>query len=237
VRGVGPALAAAPFNLTGTLAQPSLSIFNSNGSVLYTNNGWGNFATLAAAFQATYAFPFASGSLDTALLQPFNGGAYTAQVSPANGVSGVALAELYDYDAVVGSTSSRLLNISARANVGATALTGGFTITGNSSETVLIRGAGPALAVAPFNLSGALAQPVLTLYSSTGAVMATNTAWGNASALSTAFAQVGAFPYAANSNDTAILITLQPGSYTAQVSGANGSSGVALVEIYEVQVR
>ena len=175
--------------------------------------------------------------MDTAILQPFSPGAYTAQVNGANATSGIALAELYDAD--TGTPTTRLLNISARANVtgGINNLVAGFVITGNSSETVLIRGAGPALAVAPFNLTGALTAPTLTLNNSAGTVIATNSAWGGSAALSAAFSSTGAFPFAAGSNDAAILVTLAPGTYTATVSGAGGATGIGLVEIYEVTVH
>ena len=91
---------------------------------------------------------------------------------------------------------------------------------------------GPTLAT--YNVTGALAQPSLTVYDSTGKSVASNTVWGGGSTLSTAMTQVGAFALPSTSADSAVLVTLPAGAYTVQVSGVNGTTGNALVEIYEV---
>jgi hypothetical protein len=101
---------------------------------------------------------------------------------------------------------------------------------------VLIRAVGPRLAAAPFNVAGALAEPVVTLFRGTEAV-ATNTAWNsapNAADLRPVAVRVGAFALPEGSRDSALLVTLPAGAYTVQVAGANGTTGIALVEIYEV---
>ncbi|MGA2692925.1 MAG: hypothetical protein ABSF76_11215, partial [Opitutaceae bacterium] len=91
---------------------------------------------------------------------------------------------------------------------------------------------GPALT--QFGVSGALAKPQLALYDSGNNTLQANTGWGGGANLSQAFTQVGAFSLPAGSADSAILVTLPPGAYTAEVSGVNSSTGVALAEIYEV---
>jgi hypothetical protein len=159
--------------------------------------------------------------------------------------SGVALAEVYDADS--GAPTNRLVNLSARAFVGsgANVLIGGFFITGTTPQTVIIRGDGPALA--GFGLAGALQAATITLSNGSGTV-ATDTGWRNAPTAGSAAggiviqpltaalsAKVGAFALAAGSGDSAIVVTLPPGAYTAQVAGMNGSTGVALVEIYELR--
>ena len=180
IRGDGPSLGIAPFNLAGALAAPQLTIFNSAGTSLYFNDRWGNLATLSQAFTQVQAFPFAANSLDTAILQPYTAGsAYTAQVNGANSTSGLALAEIYDAD--VGTPTARLLNISARANIGSgiNNLVAGFVITGNSSGDGADprRGPGPgARTVQP--RPGVLATPTLPLFNASGATLATNTALG-----------------------------------------------------------
>jgi hypothetical protein len=82
-----------------------------------------------------------------------------------------------------------------------------------------------------------LPDPVLTLYQG-NTVIAMNDDWNSnsslGSALQTAAQQTGAFALDSSSKDSALLITLPPGAYTAQVSGKNGTTGVALVEVYEV---
>jgi hypothetical protein len=113
-------------------------------------------------------------------------------------------------------------------------LIAGFVIDGNASKTVLVRAIGPTLA--NFGVGGVLANPQLALFKSGEASpIATNDDWGASTALSNAFAQVGAFTLDPASKDAALLVTLAPGAYTAQVTGVNGTTGVALIELYEIQ--
>jgi len=153
-------------------------------------------------------------------------------VTGANSSTGAAMVEIYDADPT--GATSRLVNISARGTVGAgtSIMTGGFVITGNSTETILIRAVGPTLS--NYNVTGVLAQPTLTVYSASGTSVASNTIWGGGSTISSAMTQVGAFALPSTSADSAVLVTLPAGAYTVQVSGVNGTTGNALVEIYEV---
>ena len=129
------------------------------------------------------------------------------------------------YDATPAGTYTpsmpRLVNLSARVNVGAgsNALFAGFVIGGQTSLTVLIRASGPAIAAAPFNVPGTLPDPELKLQNpSPGAVIATNSAWGGGDPeITRAASSVGAFTWnVPSSPDSAILITLPPGNYTAE---------------------
>jgi YVTN family beta-propeller protein len=136
-----------------------------------------------------------------------------------------------------GGGSARLINISTRAQVGtgANILIPGFVIGGSGTETLLIRADGPALA--GFGVAGALAQPSLSVFDSSGNVVASNTAWGtntNPAQVSSAAASVGAFALASGSADCALVASLPAGAYTVQVSGVGNSTGVALAEVYEV---
>ena len=113
-------------------------------------------------------------------------------------------------------------------------LIAGFTIDGDAPKTVLIRAMGPALG--QFGLTGFLANPRLDVFDGTSQRLQWNDDWGGLAALSDAFTAAGAFaPASVASKDAALLVTLPPGSYTAQVSGVAGSTGVALVEIYELK--
>lgn len=97
-----------------------------------------------------------------------------------------------------------------------------------------MRGIGPGLQ--QFGGPGALADPELRIYRDTQLV-AENNDWSaatNAATLATTAQAVGAFALPSGSRDAVLLVTLQPGAYTAQVSGLNGTSGVGLVEVYEV---
>lgn len=232
IRGVGPTLAV--FSVSGQLNNPQLGLFNSSSVMINSNNGWGGGAALAASFAAVGAFALPANSADTAIFQSLAAGTtYSALISGANNTTGIALAEVYDAD--TGTPGTRLTNISARAfsGTGDGALTAGFVIAGSGSETLLIRGIGPALT--QFGVGGALARPQLTLFNSAGVAIGTNTTWGGSAALAAAFAQVGAFPLSANSADSALLVNLPPGLYTVAVNGVSNTTGIALIEVYEVR--
>ena len=236
IRASGPAL--VPFGVTDTLPDPQLTLNNSSG-VLETNNSWGGNALISSTATSVGAFAWVTlSSHDSAFLESLTGGAYTAQVTGSSGDTGVALAEIYDATSSYTLTQPRLINISARVQVGTggNALIAGFVIGGSTSKTVLIRASGPALI--PFGVQGTLRDPELQLYStaSGSSLLATNVGWGGDPQLSVAAASVGAFSWGSLSTpDSAILVTLPPGPYTANVSGASGDTGVALVEVYEVQ--
>jgi len=193
----------------------------------------GRSAALTAAFQQAGAFPLPANSLDAAITASLAAGSYTAQVGGANGSSGVALLEVYDRDPGA-APGSRLVNLSARgmAGSGANVLIAGFVINGTTSEKLLIRAVGPSLP--SFPPGGALADPQLKIYDTNGNVVGANDDWGGSAALGAAFTSVGAFPLPAGSKDAAVLVTLGPGIYTVQVSGVNSTTGVAMVEVYEV---
>jgi hypothetical protein len=231
LRGVGPTL--AQFGVTQALAQSHLALISSAGSTLAINSIWGGGSTLTNAFVQVGAFALPAASDDAALLQPLGAGSYTAQLSGLSNTTGVGLAEIYDAD--TGTPTTRLINISARANVGTASniLIAGFVISGNTPETVLIRGIGPTLS--QFGVTGSLATPQLVLYDSDNNTLESNSGWGGGASLSQAFSQVGAFSLGSNSADAAMLVTLPPGAYTAEVSGTGGATGVGLAEIYEVK--
>jgi uncharacterized delta-60 repeat protein len=130
------------------------------------------------------------------------------------------------------SSTDRLLNLSTRDKlVGSENLIAGFVIAGSAPKTVLLRAVGPGLSA--FNLTGLMATPELQLYSSSGTLMLQNSGWGGSSALSAAFAQVGAFALSPTSADASVVTSLAPGSYTLHVFDASGVGGVVLTEIYD----
>lgn len=241
IRASGPAIASAPFNVPGTLPDPELQLFNGAGNAISgdSNTAWAGNAEVSADAATVGAFTWASvASHDAALDLPLAGGTYTAQVSGESGDTGVAIMEVYDatLSSDYGLTPMHLSNLSARVLVGAgpNALFAGFVIKGSTAMTVLIRASGPALS--EFNLSGLLPDPILTLQNqTTGVTLASNAGWGGDPGISGTAASVGAFEWSSpSSKDSALLITLPPGNYTAEVSGASGDTGVALVEVYQV---
>jgi hypothetical protein len=83
-------------------------------------------------------------------------------------------------------------------------------------------------------VAGALAAPQLSVSDSNQNVVGSNSGWGGTAALQAAFDSVSAFAFPTTSTDAAVLVTLAPGAYTAEVSGANGTTGVALLEMYDM---
>jgi hypothetical protein len=236
IRAAGPALTA--FGLSSPLPHPSLTLFSREGYQFGANTGWSsaaNASAVAAAAAALNAFPFAAGSADSAILVTLAPGPYTAQVVDSTGASGPVLIEAYQADSGFGT--GRLINLSTRANVGtgANVLTTGFVVSGPAAKSFLVRAAGPALGT--FGVSNLLAAPVLQIFGSGSSLIASNTGWdrnGQGPVVAAAAAATGAFPFPPGSADSALVITLPPGPYTAQVSGASGTTGTALVEVYEI---
>jgi subtilisin family serine protease/outer membrane protein assembly factor BamB len=233
IRAIGPTL--AEFGVTDVLADPRLQLYSGN-TVLTANDNWaspvggGGPTAISNAFAASGAFALRPDSLDAALVRTTAGGSYTAQITGVSG-TGIALAEIYDTAPAAGA---RLVNVSARAQVGTGGgiLIAGFTVSGNVPKQILIRGIGPTLA--SFGVGGVLQDPQLDLYRGT-TLLQSNDNWGGTTALTSAFSRIGAFALAnGTSRDAALLVTLAPGSYTAQVSGTGGTTGVALVEVYEL---
>ncbi|MBL9203875.1 MAG: hypothetical protein JNN01_02220 [Opitutaceae bacterium] len=133
------------------------------------------------------------------------------------------------------TTNATLINVSTRARVGTgeDVAIAGFVVGGTQPKLVLVRAGGPALA--PFGVVGTLANPQLTLQTAGGELVATNDNWGNRPELAQAATRTGAYPFAAGSNDAAALVVLNPGAYSLLVSGVNGGTGIALLEVYEVK--
>ena len=234
VRAIGPTLST--FGITGALADSQVELFKGTTRIALNDNWAGNPAIIAAS-AAVGAFPLAASSLDAVVLAQLDPGAYTAQVSGTGGKTGVALVELYDVDTPSAFSPQKVINVSTRGVVGTgeNVLIAGFVVSGSTSKKLLIRGIGPSLT--PLGVTGALADPVLQIIRSDRTVVRENDNWetGNDSALvAAATAKVGAFPLASGSKDSVILINLPPGTYNATVSGVGGSTGVGLVEVYEV---
>ena len=240
VRAVGPTL--GNYGVSGVLADPVINLFRQgNTTAIAQNDNWSsaaNAAEVATVATAVGAFRLPAGSKDAALLVDLPAGNYTAQVSGANGETGMALVEVYDVDSG-GAIPTNLANISMRGIAGndADLVIAGFVVTGNAPKQVLIRAVGPELT--RFGVGGVAADPMLTIFSRVDGKevqIATNNDWGvDAAAVSVAGDHVGAFKLASGSKSSAMVIWLEPGVYTAQASSNIGSSGVAIVEVYEVQ--
>lgn len=238
LRSIGPGLQR--FNLQGTLDNPRLRVANARGAAITENDDWNEASTAmmggtvatAAAMSDVGAFPLAVGSRDSAVILPQSGdGAYSALVSSDTNTPGLVLNEIY----AASEGQQRLLNLSARARIssGNNVLIGGFVVSGTKPLNLLIRVAGPTLA--GNGIAKPLMNPKLTLHNANGNEIGNNDHWG-ASPQATEIRRVtnliGAFALNEGSNDAAMFVSLAPGVYSAQASSADGSSGIALLEIY-----
>jgi hypothetical protein len=238
IRASGPAL--GQFGVADTLADPLLAVFNMSSSSrpFASDEAWDGDASVVAAAEMVHAFPWPDAtSRDTAVLRSLAPGLYTCTVTSASNDAGVAMAEAYNTTSITANTSTtpRFINGSGRAFVGTgdDLLVSGFVIGGSTARTVLIRASGPTLSA--FGVHGALPDPQIELYSSAGKLLATDTSWNGDPQIAAMANAVGAFGWAdPSSKDSALLITLPPGGYTAQVRGNSDDTGVALVEVYEV---
>jgi hypothetical protein len=236
IRGIGPALTA--FGVSDALADPELTLFQ-GAAAISSDAGWAGNTRVAQANAAVGAFVLNNpDSLDSAIFESnLAKGSYTAQVEGKSGDSGVGLVEVYD-DTAPGdyrASSPRLVNLSARALVGpgADTIIAGFVIGGSTAKTVLIRVSGPALAA--LGLAGTLPDPKLQLFAG-DTMVASNTGWAGDPQIAATAASTGAFAWGDPlSADSALLVSLEPGAYTAEISGASGDTGLALVEIYDVE--
>ncbi|MGE5095853.1 MAG: choice-of-anchor D domain-containing protein [Betaproteobacteria bacterium] len=223
VRARGPSLASQ--GVAGALADPTLTVVPAVGDAI-TNDDWGSAAN-AAALSATGLAP--ANAKESALLMTLNPGGYTAVVSGVGGATGIAIVEVYEVD----HPESPLTGISTRALVqsGDNVMIGGFLIQGATPQTVVVRARGPSLASQ--GVTNVLANPMLQLVrAADNAVVGINDDWGSAANA----AQVTASGFAPlDPRESAILLTLDPGAYTAIVSGVGGTSGVGIVEVYSTQ--
>ncbi len=232
LRGVGPTLAS--FGVGTPLADPALVLFAGN-TLLGANDTWDTDPGSPAAIALTRAFPLPAGSRDAAITRTLAPGRYAVELVNAGPAAGTALLELYEADPLgtPAATLPRFNNLSARGPVGTgqNFLAAGFTVVGNIPRRLLIRAIGPTLS--SFGITGALADPILDVYRG-NTLLARNDEWSGTAALTAAFAEAGAFAIPATSTNSALIVTLVPGVYSARVTGFLGATGIALLEIYEL---
>lgn len=224
LRGIGPSLKVNGVPLAGRLQDPIIDLYDSSGALLAENADWKD--SQEAAIQQTGLAP--SDDREAALLTTLPSAAYTVQLRGQNGTTGIGVIEVYD----LAPSGSQLANISTRGLVGGgnNVMIGGF-IVGNSNGTVRIvaRAIGPSLTAA--GVSNPLPDPVLELHDSNGAIIATNDNWKETQQAD--LQNSGLAPV--DDAESAMLTTLQPGAYTAIVSGKNQGTGIALVEVYQLR--
>jgi hypothetical protein len=222
IRGLGPTL--TNYNVTGVLADPTLQLVDGSGKTIFINDNWKDLQQ--TGIQATgLAPPNDAESAMRIALQP---GSYTAILSGKNNTTGVGLVEVYDIETGV---SAELTNASTRGFVGTdeNVMIAGFIASGgNGSTEVVVRGLGPTLT--QFGVSGALADPALTLVDGNGNIVRSNNNWKDRQQ-----AEIQATGKAPpNDLEAAILTTVAPGNYTVILSGNGGGTGIGLVDVYKL---
>lgn len=227
VRALGPSLTSA--GVPGVLIDPVLDLYNANGTLLARNDNWRDSPSAASQIQALGLAP--ANVHESALIRTLPAANYTAIVRGLHNTTGIGLVEIYDVDAA-GSTA-QLVNVSSRGLVktGAGGMIGGFIITGARPANVVVRALGPSLASS--GISGFLPDPILELHDRNGALILTNDNWQQDSLQATQIFADGLAPTSAL--ESAAAVSLQAGNYTAVVRGARNSTGIGLVEMYNIR--
>jgi hypothetical protein len=237
IRAAGPSL--AQLGVPNALANPRLELHDSTGTI-GMNNDWqttqiGGVVTSDQVAEIQNSGLAPSDSAESALIATLAPGSYTAIVQGVSGGTGVGIVEAYDLNAASGSL---LANISTRGFVqtGDNAMIGGFIVVTQPTR-VVIRAIGPSLT--QFGVPDALANPQLELHDA-NSIIARNDDWQTTQIggiiTSDQVAEIQNSQLApTNPAESAIIATLQPGSYTAIVRGVNNTTGNALVEVYNPQ--
>jgi hypothetical protein len=224
IRAIGSSLAS--FGVPNALADTVVELHGPSGFATITNNNWRD--TQETEIQATGIPP--SNDLESSIVATLVPGAYTAIVSGNGGASGVGLIEVYDLQQAV---DAKLANLSTRAVVstGDNVVIAGFVLSiGSGNDRIVLRGLGPSLTA--FGVPNALANPTLELRDPNGALLASNNDWQDNPAQAAELTTVGLAP--TDHLESAIVATLPTGLYTALLSGANGATGVGVVEVYDL---
>jgi arylsulfate sulfotransferase len=221
LRALGPSLSG--FGLSDVLRDPVLSVYDSSGNLVGTNDNWQSDVNHSVV-EANGLAP--ANPLESAQVRTLAPGTYTVIVTGKDVTPGIGLVELYDISPLSNST---LRNISTRGSVGTgdNVLISGFIIGDVDSATVIVRAIGPSLTA--YGVSGVLSDPTLTIYDSSGSVIASNDNWQD-NVNSIHIGRNGLAP--PNPSDSALVLHLPAGKYTAIVRGAGGATGNALVEVY-----
>lgn len=225
IRGMGPVLAR--FGIANFVADPVLELRNSSGAMIRENDNWKD--SQRPEIEGTAVQP--GDDREAVIIATLQPGAYTALLTGKNQTTGLALVEVYDLES---AANAQLSNISTRGFVrsGNGVMIGGF-ILGNQSGSarIAVRGRGPSLS--QFGLNPVLADPVLEIRDTNGAVLLTNDDWESDAASAAQLTASGLAPM--DPKEAGIFATLPPGDFTAILAGKENGVGIGLVEVYNVR--
>ena len=222
IRGIGPSLGA--FGVPDPLQDPTLELNAGGGSLITTNDNWEDNLNRAEIISTGLA---PASPTESALLLSVGPGSYTAILRGNGGATGIGLVEVYDLET---DGAAKVVNISTRGFVLASdnVMIGGLIITGNDPSQLVLRAIGPSLGAV--GVPNPLADPFLELHDGNGALIQANNNWRETQEV--ALQNTGLAP--GNDLESAMLITLAPGNYTAIVKGTDGGTGNGLVEVYKL---
>ena len=225
IRGLGPSLTAR--GVVNALQDTSLDLRDAGGTQIGFNDNWRD--SNQQEITDTKLSP--TDDREAAIVAVLSPGSYTAILRGTT--NGFGLIEVYDLES---TSSTHLVNISTRAQVEPDnngALIGGFIIEGTEGQRVLIRAIGPSLKA--LEVEDALANPTLELYRGSQKILSNDdwkTQTGDDIGSRADIEATGLAPK--NDREAALLVALDPGSYTAVIRGKNNTTGVALVEVYQM---
>jgi hypothetical protein len=239
IRAIGPEL--TQYGVPDALANPTLELHDGTGALIASNNNWattiiGGIITANQVHEIQASGYLPGDGLESAIIADLPTGNYTAIVRGVNNTTGVALVEVYDLSP---DTPSLLGNISTRSFVqtGDNVMIGGFIVQGTAAKRVIVRAIGPSLS--QYGVPDVLANPTLELYDGTGALIASNNNWATTIVggiiTTNQVHEIQASGYVpGDGRESAIIADLPPSNYTAIVRGVNNTTGVGLVEVYDL---
>jgi hypothetical protein len=225
IRAIGPSLRQS--GVTNALDNPTLELHGSGGQLIMANDDW---VTSPQQQEIINSGIPPGDPRESAIVATLAEGNYTAIVAGAGGTSGVGLVEIYDLDR---TAPGRLLNLATRGNVKTAedVMIGGFIVGGTQNTRVVVRAIGPSLSTATPPVPGALADPLLELRDSQGNLVDSNNDWINSPHKQ---ALIDSTLAPTNDKESAVILALPPANYTAIVRGVNNTTGIGLVEIYDL---
>jgi len=239
IRAIGPEL--TQYGVPNVLANPTLELHDGTGALIASNDNWqhtiiGGIITSDQRGDIRNSGYAPADGRESAIIADLPAGNYTAIVRGVNDTTGVALVDVYGLSP---ETNSILANISTRSFVqtGDNVMIGGFIVQGAQPTRVIVRAIGPELT--QYGVPNAMVNPTLELYDANGAVIASNDNWRatiiGGVITSDQVRDIRNSGYApGDGRESAIIAELPPGNYTAIVRGVNSTTGVALVEVYDL---
>src|SRR5205814_6103348 len=229
------------YGVPDVLAGPTLDLYDGTGALIASNDSWlhtiiGGIITSDQVRDIRNSGHAPTDARESAIIADLPAGNYTAIVRGVNNTMGVALGEVYDLSP---ESNSILGNVSTRALVemGNNVMIGGFIIHGFQPKRVILRAIGPELS--QYGVPNVLPDPTLELHDRSGALIASNDDWQHTiiGGIITGdqVREIRSSGYAPTEpRESAIIADLPPGSYTGIVRDKNTITGVALVEVYDL---